>query len=84
MKLPKTVRRFFLGLVIYSKEIELSDIESATRAINRLPEGAIEDRDSLLKALSDRQEFIAQKLSAKRSEFNALLPVGQRRTWRIG
>ena len=78
------IKRFFLGLAIYCQEIELNDNISAVSAIAKLPDGALEDREKIIKMLLDRRDIICQQLSTKRSRFNALLPIGQRRTWRIG
>lgn len=78
------IKRFFLGLAIYGLEIEWRDNIKSVAAINDIPIGALADRDAILKILDERMDVIEQKLSARRSEFNALLPVGQRRTWRIG
>ena len=78
------IKRIFLGFSIYSQEIELDDNISAVSAIAKLPDGALEDREQVVKMLLDRRDVICQQLASKRARFNALLPVGQRRTWRIG
>ena len=68
------LKRWWLSFLIRSEEIHLEDLQRVSREIKDA-----RTYINLTMAIYDARNELAKL----RSEYNALLPVGQRKTWKV-